>query len=62
MHIWNKLSDATLNGRTLAEIAFGETPDISDLLQFTFNEAVYYHTQGTSYPASGEELGGILLG
>ena len=38
----------------------GETPDISDLLQFTFNEEVYYHTPGASYPASGEELGNFV--
>ena len=58
--MWNKLSDETLNGKTPTEAALGETPDISDLLQFTFNEKVYYHTPGASYPASGEELGNFV--
>ena len=55
-HMWNKLADDSLNGKTPTEAAMGDTPDISDLLQFTFNEPVYYHTPNAPYPASGEEL------
>ena len=58
--MWNNLSDDKLNRKTPTEAAFGKTPDISDLLQFTFNESVYYHTPGAAYPASGEELGNFV--
>ena len=30
------------------------------MLQFSFNESVYYHIPGASYPASGEELGNFV--
>ena len=36
---------------------FGETPDISALLQFSFNKKVLYANRNASFPASKEKLG-----
>jgi len=43
------------------EKAFGITPDISALIQFSFFEPIYYHDSTISFPSS-RELPGRFLG
>jgi hypothetical protein len=44
--------------KTPIEVAFGDTPDFSNLLQFEFWELVYYHNpcQDAAFPKTKEEL------
>ena len=48
-----------LDYRTPLEYRDGETPDITTLLKFEFNEPVLYHQPGTDFPSEGgsEKLG-----
>ena len=54
--ILNFTAHKKLNWRTPFEKAFGQTPDISPYLYFTFFEAVYYYDNDT-YPETRERLG-----
>ena len=56
-YIKNRVADASLGNKTPTEVAFGETPDISDILQFTFYQPVYYHAPNAPYPSTEEKLG-----
>ena len=53
----NRTACATLNWRTPIEIAFGETPDLSVLLQYSFYEQVLYLDSDTKYPDLKEKPG-----
>jgi hypothetical protein len=59
-YIKNRVADASLGNKTPTEVAFGETPDISDILQFTFYQPVYYHAPNAPYPSTEEKLGRFL--
>ena len=56
-YLFNHLAAKKLNWRTPIEVATGETPDISNLLQFYWYEKVYYYDHSTSFPDSKEKLG-----
>lgn len=47
----------SLHGRTPIEIVTGETPDISEYVQFTFYQAIYYWDQTAAFPEEKRKLG-----
>ena len=54
----NHLASSSLNNKTPIEVAFGVTPDISNLLQFYFYQPVFFlDTNKPSFPASKELFG-----
>ena len=53
----NRIACKSLGWRTPVEAAFGDTPDISDLLCFSFYEPVLYHDEGAKFPDSKEKPG-----
>jgi hypothetical protein len=60
VYLLNRTAQEQLNWRTPHEMALGETPDLSALLQFAFYEPVYYLDDDTSYPETKEKLGHFL--
>ena len=58
--ILNHIASKTLEWRTPIEVAFGITPDISALVQFSFYEPVYYYASNP-FPTT-KELPGRFLG
>ena len=56
-YLLNHLANETLDWRTPIEVATGETPDISNLLQFHWYQKVYYYDPKSSYPKPKEKLG-----
>ena len=57
VYLLNRTANEALKWKTPLEVAFGDTPDISNLLQFEFWELVYYHDPQASFPDSKECLG-----
>ena len=57
VYLLNRTSLESLSDKTPHEAMFGETPDISNLLQFQFFEPVYYYDPNVPYPASKEAMG-----
>ena len=57
VYLLNHTAVESLSWRTPIEACFGDTPDISPLLQFTFYEPVYFLDQDTRFPETGERLG-----
>ncbi|MGH7974690.1 MAG: hypothetical protein ACREBR_04130, partial [bacterium] len=57
VYLLNHLALPTLKQRTPVEVAFGNTPDISHLLQFSWYERVYIYDKGASFPETKERLG-----
>lgn len=57
VYLLNRTATEALKWKTPWEVAFGETPDISNLIQFEFWELVYYHNPAESFPDSKERLG-----
>ena len=57
MYVLNHLVVRKINWRTPIEMATGETPDISNLLQFHWYEKVYYYDPIALFPESKERLG-----
>ena len=56
----NHTANASIGGITPIERAFGITPDISALLQYAFNEPIYYLdtvSNTSSFPSTKEKLG-----
>ena len=47
----------SLKWKTPIEIAFGETPDISSLIQFQWFDYLYYYEPTAEYPDSKEQIG-----
>ena len=56
-YLLNHLANETLDWKTPIEVATGETPDISNLLQFHWYQKVYYYDPSSSYPRPKEKLG-----
>ena len=57
-YLLNRMAHKNLIFRTPLEIATGETPDISALLQFHFYQPVFYYEKiNSSFPDSKERLG-----
>ena len=56
-YLLNHLANETLDWKTPIEVATGETPDISNLLQFHWYQKVYYYDPKSSYPGPKEKLG-----
>jgi len=61
LDVLNHSASKTLNWKTPLERAFGITPDISALIQFSFFEPIYYHDSTIAFPSS-RELPGRFLG
>lgn len=57
VYLLNRTATEALKWKTPLEVAFGDTPDISNLLQFEFWELVYYHEPQESFPNPKERLG-----
>ena len=57
IYLLNHLAVKRLDWRTPIEVATGETPDISNLIQFHWYERVYYYDPLASFPESKEKLG-----
>ena len=57
VYLLNHTAVESLGWRTPIEACFGDTPDISPLLQFTFYEPVYFLDQDARFPETGERLG-----
>ena len=58
VYLQNRVAMESLNWRTPIEVALGETPDISSLLQFAFYEPVYYYDPiGNKFPDTKEKIG-----
>ncbi|MGH3053882.1 MAG: chromo domain-containing protein, partial [Gaiellaceae bacterium] len=57
VYLLNHLAMPKLKQRTPIEVAFGNTPDISNLLQFHWYEAVYVYDKQASFPTSKERKG-----
>ena len=51
------ISISSLNWKTPIEVATGNTPDISNLLQFHWYQKVYYLDPRSKYPNPREKLG-----
>ena len=60
VYLFNRCAMETLAWRTPHEMALGETPDLSALLQFSFYEPVYYFDEEASYPETKEKFGHFL--
>ncbi|MGH3053454.1 MAG: hypothetical protein ACRDL7_00575, partial [Gaiellaceae bacterium] len=56
----NRIAREDLKWRTPIEAAFGETPDISALLQFKFFERVFYYDDVDPFPISKEKSGHFI--
>ncbi|MGH3053775.1 MAG: hypothetical protein ACRDL7_02215, partial [Gaiellaceae bacterium] len=57
VYLLNHLAVPKLKLRTPVEVAFGTTPDISNLLQYHWYERVYVYDKHTSFPNSKERAG-----
>ena len=57
VYLLNHLAMEGLKWRTPIEVATGETPDISNLLQFHWYERVYYYDPSNPYPNPKEKAG-----
>ena len=57
VYLLNRTALHTLNDETPYQVMYGETPDISNLLQFSFYEPVYYHDPTAPFPHTKEALG-----
>ena len=57
VYLLNHIAVKGLGWRTPIEVATGETPDISNLMQFHWYKKVYYHDPVASFPESKEKLG-----
>ena len=55
--ILNQLAHKSLNNKTPHELMFGETPDISALIQLHWMQPVLYYNKMASYPEPKEVLG-----
>jgi len=60
VYLANHTAMENLGWRTPHEMALGETPDISALLQFSFYEPIYYLDEDASFPETAEKLGHFL--
>ena len=60
-YIHNRLSNDLLDGKTPYAMRWGETPDISPLLNFTFYQKVLYLESAQKFPAT-RELPGYWVG
>ena len=57
-YLYNHTSNEKLKWKTPIEKAFGNTPDISSLLEFYFYQPIYYYEKdATSFPESKEHYG-----
>ena len=56
----NNRAHKSLKWKTPTEIAFGETPDISNLIQFRWYDLLYYYEPTNEYPDSKEKLGRFI--
>jgi len=56
-YLMNRMAHERLKGCTPIEVALGETPDISALLQFYFYQPILYYDKNQSFPESKEHLG-----
>ena len=56
IYLLNHLAVKRLDWRTPIEVATGETPDISNLIQFHWYERVYYYDPLASFPESKEKM------
>jgi hypothetical protein len=58
VYLLNRVAMDSLDWRTPMEVALGETPDISALLQFRFYEPIYYHDPvNNKFPDTQEKIG-----
>jgi hypothetical protein len=57
VYLLNRTATKSLEWKTPIEQAFGDTPDISNLLQFSFWELVYYYTPAKGFPSTKEAIG-----
>ena len=57
VYLLNHTAVESLSWQTPIEACFGDTPDISPLLQFTFYELVYFLDQDARFLETGERLG-----
>ena len=57
IELHNHRAAESLKWKTSIEIAFGETPDISSLIQFKWFEYLYYYEPTAEYPDSKERIG-----
>jgi hypothetical protein len=57
VYLYSRTSEPTHKWKTPSEVTFGETPNILELLQFTFYQKIYYHDPEAPFPNSGEKLG-----
>ena len=57
VYLLNHLAVESLKWRTPIEVATGETPDISNLLQFHWYQKVYYLDPTSPYPSPKEKVG-----
>ena len=53
----NRVAVESLGWRTPTESCFGETPDVSSLMQFSFYEKVYFLDPDAKFPDTSERLG-----
>ena len=61
VYLLNWVAMDALGGRTPIEVALGETPDISALLQFDFYKPVLYHDpEGSSFPDTTKKPGQFM--
>ena len=60
VYVLNHLATKSLKWRTPIEAATGDTPDISNLLQFHWYESVYYYDPSSPYPLPKEKVGRFL--
>jgi len=56
-YVLNRISHNVLNHKTPIEVAFGETPDISAILQFSWYEKLLYLDGAVPFPKSKEKYG-----
>ena len=62
-YILNRLSSKVLDHKTLLEVATGQHPDISPLLQYSFYEPVYYRSyDDEGFPSESREKKGYWVG
>jgi hypothetical protein len=55
VYLLNHLAHAQIGWRTPIEVAFGCTPDLSELLCFTFYQPVLYLDYESDFPSTNEK-------
>ena len=61
-YILNHISTASLGGQVPLQVLYGDTPDISIILLYTFYQPIFYAPHDQHFPSDSEERAGFWVG